>query len=323
MSETAVIENTEVTTTTEVNEPVNKATTDAAPVADKTVAEKPVAEKAAEPDSWIPPDWRERMAGALPETATPEEKTEHGKLINRLKRLNSPSDLAKAIREQDKLISSGQLKKALPKDAKPEQVAEWRKENGIPEAPDKYDLGVPKDIELNELDNQMLAGWAAKAHATNATPEQVKAGVAAYFETRAAIAAQMEESNTAAKSETTEALRAEWGPDYKSNVDGVLSWMNSQDSAATEALLSARTADGVQLLNRPEVMRMLAAHARELGYVGATVVPNGADLGASIDTELADLRSQMGTPAWEKNAKGQARFLQLTEAKNRIGARNG
>jgi hypothetical protein len=263
------------------------------------------------------------MAGDLPETATADEKAEHAKLLTRLKRLNSPGDVAKAIREQDKLISSGTLKRALPKDAKPEDVAKWREENGIPAAPDKYDLGVPKDIELNELDNKMLAGFATRAHASNMTPDQVKAVTASFFETRLAVAEQMQAANETAKEATSEQLREEWGPDYKSNVDGVTSWLKSQESAVFDAFVNARTADGVQLLNHPEVMRALAKHSRELGYVGATVVPAGGDLGKTIDDEIASIEKTMfdehgqKSKAYWNSDKAQARYSELLEAKAR------
>lgn len=266
--------------------------------------------------------WREDMAGVLPDDATEDQKADHTKLLKRLQRFNTPADAAKALREQDKLISSGQLKRALTKDAKPEQIAEWRKENGIPESADKYDLGVPADIELSEFDNKMLTGFAARAHAANMTPEQAKAATAAFFETREAIAESVQKADAEALAETTETLRAEWGADFRANFDGINSWLINQDSQAVEALKSARLANGVSLLNNVEVRRMLAAHARELGYVGSTVVPSGGDLGASIETELADLKKQMGTADWEKNSKGQARYMQLVEAQSRMNKRN-
>jgi hypothetical protein len=274
----------------------------------------------APPSKWSD-TWREDMAGTLADTATPEEKVEHDKLVKRLSRLNSPADVARAVREADKLISSGTLKKALGKTPTEAEIAAYRKDHGIPEAPEKYDLGVPINTVLSDLDAEMLADWAKKAHGANAAPEVVRAGTAAYLEMRDRVGQQIEERNALAKSETTEELRAEWGADYKANVDGVSSLLKNSPSAAVNDLLSAVTADGVQLLNNPDVVRWLAGHARELGYVGATVVPTGGDIGKSIDSELDDLRKQMGTPEWEKNTKGQARFMQLFEAQKRMNAR--
>lgn len=262
------------------------------------------------------------MAGILPETASQEEKNEHEKLLTRLKRFNTPADAAKALREHDKLLSSGQLKKGLPKNATEAQIAEWRKDNGVPETPDKYDLGLPKDADLNDNDVNMLAEWAAQAHAANATPEMVKAGAGAYLKMRQAVVAQMQEANSAAKKATEDELRAEWGQDYRTNVDGLGSLLTHMGSEAMAALVGARTEDGVQLLNNPAVSRALAGHARTLGFVGATVVPAGGDIGKGIDDELASLpkaylENGEKNPAYWGSDRVQARKAELLEAKGR------
>ena len=264
------------------------------------------------------------MAGTLPETATPDEKAEHSKMLNRLKRLNTPADVAKAIREQDKLISSGELKRALPKNPTPAQIAEFRRSHGIPETPDKYGVEAPAGVELNELDKKTLEAWAAKAHATNATPEQVKAGVDAYFEARQAIADQTAEANAAAKRNAIEELRAEWGTDYVANTNGTNSMIGQWDTDAREALMAATLPDGTQVMNNPAIVRALAAQARQLGYTGATVLPAGADLGKTVDDEIASIEKSMfnedGTksPAYWQSQKAQDRYMELLETQKRI-----
>ena len=262
------------------------------------------------------------MAGALPDDATEDQKTEHTKLLARLKRLNTPADVAKAIREQDKLISSGELKRALPKNATDAQIAEFRKSNGIPEKADGYAIEPPAGVELNDLDKQMLAGVTAKMHAEHATPAQVKAGVAAYFDVRAKIAEQMQEANATAKRDGIEALRAEWGQDYLSNTQGLGSMLNQFDSEARSAIENARTPEGVQLLNIPSVVRALAGHARELGYVGATVVPSGGDTAKSRADRLGELRKMMGdeNSAYRRGPQAdklQKEYRDLTAAQER------
>lgn len=265
--------------------------------------------------------WRLDMAGSLAETASEEEKAEHTKLLKRLERFNTPADAARALREQDKLIASGAHKKPLAKNATPEQIAKWREENGIPDAPDKYDLGV-KTEELAPMSAKFLSLMAQQAHAANASPDVVKAIAAAVPQFEQAMAQEVEVKNEEAKRETIEELRSEWGPDYRANMDGLLSWLNSRDSAASEALINARV-DGVQLLNIPAVTRALAAHARELGFVGATVVPSGGDLGKSIEDEIATIEKSMfnenGTknPAYWNSDKQIERYSQLLETKKR------
>lgn len=261
------------------------------------------------------------MAGAVAETATAEEKEAHGKLLKKLARYNSPADVAKALRAAEVRISSGELKPTLPKNATEDQVKAWRVENGIPETPDKYDLGLPKEEALNDLDNEMLKDWADRAHKANASPEVVKAGAASYMAMRAKVRDQMLTKDAAQAKETQTELREEWGRDYDDNIDGANSYLKSHDSEVVRNLMDARTADGIRLGNMPGVVAMFAKIARAEGYVGATVVPTGGDLGKTIDAELDELRKQMGTDEWAKNDKGQKRFMELTEAKKRAAAR--
>ena len=264
------------------------------------------------------------MAGALPETATAEEEAEHGKLMNRLKRMTTPADVAKALREHDRMLSRGEVKRALPKDATPEQVAEYRKAHGIPEAADKYDLGLPKDVELTDLDRKMLDGWTAKAHATNATPEQVKAGVEAYMDMRTAVDEQAAEADAKARDATIEELRSEWGVDYRNNTGGVTSMLNQCDSEAREAILAATMPGGVKLVHQAPVMRALAAQARMLGFAGGITLPSGQDAGKTVDDEIAGIEKSMfnedGTknPDYWKNSKAQSRYSELLQAKERL-----
>lgn len=306
--------------------PTEDTTNAPAPAAAPAAAPAPAASPAspAPPASKWSDTWREDMAGALPETATDEDKAEHDKLLKRLRRFNTPADAARALREQDKLISSGALKKALPKNPTAEQLADWRKDHGIPEKADGYDLGLAKDVELNDLDREMLADWAAQAHAVNATPEAVQAGAKAYVAMRAKVAEQIQQRNNEARDESMRVLAQEWGADYKANVAGVNSMLAAAESSAVQSLLDLRTSDGVQAMNNPAIMGWLSEMARTLGYTGHTLTPAGADLGKSITDELEGMKKRMRTEPdeWYRDKKAQERFQQLVESQRRL-ERNG
>lgn len=261
------------------------------------------------------------MAGELPETATDADKEAHGKLLKKLSRYNTPAEVAKALRAAEVRISSGELKAVLPKNATPEQVAEWRKENGIPEAPDKYDLTLPDGMKVEADDQPLVDAFVKDMHGLNATPEMVKGAVTSFMRMRGAQIEKIVQMDADTKAAAEDDLRAEWGEDYRTNVAGIDAMLGQADSSVKEAILRARDPSGAALANNPAVLKWLAAHARELGYVGATVVPAGGDLGKTIDDELGDLKKQMGTDEWAKNAKGQARYMQLIDAKKRLDAR--
>lgn len=320
---TTTVADTTATTTAATAATASSATMTASEAAAASTATTAVtatdSTKAPPANKW-PDNWREEAAGTLSPTASDEEKKEHDKLVKRLQRYNSPADMAKTIREQDKLIPT--LKKPLQKDATPEQVTEWRKENGIPETPDKYDLGLPDGTVLGDADKKIVDAWVQKVHGANASPEIVKAGTAAYLAIRDEMAIELAELNLDAKDNVAATLGAKWGADYKPNIAGVNSMLGQADSAVVEAIMGSRGPDGISLLNKPEVMEWLAGHARELGFVGATVVPSGGDLGATMEKELEGLKQQMNKDldAWRKDTKAQARYQELTNALNRRAA---
>lgn len=283
-------------------------------------APAPASEPAPPPPKW-PDNWRELAVGELPENATDEQKAEHDKAMKLAKRYNSPADLLKAQREAQRKISAGELKAPLPKDATPEQVAEWRKENGIPETPDKYDLGLPQGVVLSDEDQGLVSAWVEKVHGVNALPDVVKAGAAALVELRDKQAAAIQEADVEHSKEVLDTLTAEWGSDYRKNIDGIESLLKSAPKEVADAIKNARGPGGKALINNVGVVTWLAAHARELGYVGGTVVPQGGDLGKSVEDEIAALEKRMAEPEWHKDLKGKARYMQLIDARNRMAAR--
>lgn len=263
------------------------------------------------------------MAGTLPDTASEDEKAEHTKQLARLKRFNSPADVAKAIREQDKLISSGQLKKPLPKNANEAQIKEWRAENGIPESPDKYDLTMPDGLVFGDDDKPVIDTLVKGLHGVNANNEVVKGALKTYADIKASQIEAVQQRNVDAKKALEDELRAEWGEDYRPNVDAVGSMLSNAGNDVANALFTARDANGVSLLHNPALSRWLAGHARELGFVAGTVVPAGGDLGATIDDEISKIEKSMfdengrKSDAYWKSDKVQKRYSELLETKKR------
>ena len=82
------------------------------------------------PTAKWPDDWREQLAAG-----------DEG-LLKQLKRYASPANYAKAGFEAQQRLRAGQAKEPLPENPTPEQITAWRKDNGIPEAPDGYKIEV-------------------------------------------------------------------------------------------------------------------------------------------------------------------------------------
>lgn len=281
------------------------------------VADKPAADPAKPDAGDAKPadDWRVKMAGG-------DEKE-----LKKLSRYASEADVYKAYRELEKKKSSGEFKAALPKDATPEQLTEWRKDNGIPEAPDKYDLQFDNGLVIGEQDKPLIDEFVTKMHGENASPAQVKAAIASYYEILGKQQQALAESDVSFKDEALEGLREEWGGDFKKNLNAVNGLLQSLPEETRLAFETARTADGKLIGNDPAIIKWLAATAYEINPA-ATVMPSSVNNpGAAINDEIASLEKMVGDKGsdyWKgpNAAKNQARYLELLSAKEKIAARS-
>lgn len=215
------------------------------------------------------------------------------KLEKRLARYTSVDSMAEALIAAQNKIASGSLRSVLPSDATPEQLAEWRAENGIPEAPEAYDVALPDGLVIGEEDKPIVDEYLKAAHAANLTPQQVKTNLAWYFEQQEKQIEIQNQSDYNAKESGEEVLREVWGTEAKLNKNLVKGLIASAPGDVPDQILGARLADGTPLGSHPDTLRWLADIARQINPV-ATVVPGaGTNAAQAIETELAGLQEQM------------------------------
>lgn len=259
-----------------------------------------------------PADWRQKYAGEDP------------KILKRLERYGSPKAALDALFAAQAKVSEKGTR--LREGATPDEVAQWRTENGIPDAPDKYELNLPNGLVIGDADREGVADFLKQAHEANMLPSQVNQAVAWYLDKQeqvvAAQAARDEETRMAAEDE----LRAEYGPEYRRNVVIANQLLDSAPEGVKDRILAARGPDGVPLGNDPSMIRWLVGLSRELNPI-ATVVPgSGTNAVQAVENELADLRKMMGdhkSEYWKgpKAANLQARYRDLTTAMQKGAAR--
>lgn len=263
----------------------------------------------------FPDDWRQKLAGG------------DAKELARLERFGSPDDVWKAYRNIETKVSSGQLKSVapLPDNATPEQLAEYRKANGIPETADKYDITLDKGVVIGEADKPMVDEFLKYAHDNNLTPASVKGNLQFYFDLQASQMAKMAEDDSNFKTESILKLKETWGGDYTQNtnrIKGLIDMFPAEDMAN---LLTGKTADGRVIGNDPRVLAFLDRLAREVDPAGA-VVPGASNAPAAIQSEMATLQKMMGdknSEYWQgpKSASNQARYRELIDADQKIKSR--
>lgn len=255
-----------------------------------------------------PDKWRDELAGG-------DEKARQ-----RLERFAAPTDIFKSFRALEQRVSSGDLKANVPfpeKGTAEEQTA-WRKEQGVPETHDKYELKLPEGFVIGEADKPLVDGFLKDMHADNASPAAVNRAVNWFFKNRDTQMKANQEATSKVRQETEDALRGEWGNDYRKN-DDVIDGLLSETLADEE--LRKDIADARKL--NPGLSKWLLGVALQLNPAG-TILPNtGGNTVQAISDEITSLKKMMGdqnSEYWKgpKATANQARYRELTAAKDRL-----
>lgn len=307
-SATAAAPATDTPPATLVNPDTTPPAADATPPpADPPAADAPAGDPpSAAPEGWGA-DWRQKYAG------------EDEKLLKRLERYASPKAVVDALLEAQTKISKGEFAKPLPADATPEQVAAWREANGIPAKADGYFDKLPDGLVLGDEDKKIFGEFAERMHAQNVPPAVMHEVVKWYNEFSEAQMAARADLEVQTRDATAEALREEWGADYKTNLNLAMNLVSSAPSGVKDRLLSARLGDGTPLLNDPAMMNWLVAQARELNPV-VTLVPNSQNPSQGIEAEIQQIETTMRTnrAAYNRDVQMQTRYRQLLEARQKL-----
>jgi hypothetical protein len=265
------------------------------------------------PATW-PTDWRQQMAG--------EDK----KLLERLGRLNSPLDVTKSWIAADKLISSGKLKKALPENPSEQELADWRKEQGIPEKAEDYKIELPDGVVLGAADKPLVDSFTKVAHENGWTEKIVNQAIAWNLAEQDRIAAEKVQRDGDFKRQSEDDLRREWGADFRRNLNAAENLIAGLPGESAKNFLEGRLADGTRIGDNAGVLKWLSSMSMDLNPA-ATLVPAGtSDAGKSVGDEIASIEKMMGDRSsdyWRgSKAEGmQQRYRELLSAREKMQSR--
>lgn len=287
----------------------------APPVTPPAAAAPPATPPAAEPPKPIwPENWRKEMAG-----------TEDEKEISQLGRYATPADVWRKARELEKQFSSGEYRKVnpFPEKGTPEEQNAWRKANGIPEAPDKYEIKLKDGKPLPDADKAQVESFAKLAHSLNMPPAHVNAAVQWMAEQTAQQAQEDAEQDAAEQKTYEDAQRAKWGTEYRRNENLINGLLDKAPQGVKDLLLKSRLADGTLVKNHPGMADFLVALALEINPQG-TVVPNSSgNIGSAVDDEIKKIEGWMSAPKgspdsnkYWKDDKAQSRYRELLDWRN-------
>lgn len=260
---------------------------------------------ASAPANW-PENWRDKFAAG-------DEK-----LMTRLGRFNSPEDVWKSYRALEQKQSSGELKKSLPDNPTPEDLKAYRQDNGIPESFKDYKVNPGDGIVIGESDQPLVDKFLEKMHGKNASEGHVNAALSAYYELIQDQEAAQVEGDKSYRKESEDALRAEWGSEYRANVNSLETLFTDAPDGLKDRLYGARFPDGRLLGDDADALRWMTKIVREINPV-ATVVPSGTNQMQSLTTEMSALEAKQGTKSY--TAEDRARYIALTEVSEKLKAR--
>lgn len=268
----------------------------------KAVADPAKVDPAKVEPKW-PEDWREKYAG------------EDTKKLELLKRYGSPEAALDALIEARNTIAKGIKGTTLKPDATPEEVAEYRKANGIPEKANEYKIELDNGLQIDPNEKDYVNQFLENLHADNTTPEVANKILNSYYQLKAKADAEYEGYKNQKYVENDTALKAEWGKGYQKNLNIVVGYLQNHFGDAGKILADAYDSSGLPLANNAVVLRTLLRNALDHDPIG-TLTPGVGMSGADgIVDELKALETKMkDRNTWFKDEKGQARYRELTAA---------
>lgn len=261
--------------------------------------------------------WRQHLAVG---------STDSEKELKQLERYESPEQIWRKARELERRMSSGEFRTTLRKDATPQEVTQWRKDNGVPEKAEDYKITMPTGKNPPKDDDAFLAAFRKDAHEANYTQAQFDRAVGTFY---GEVARQIEATTEAEKKleqAAEDKLRQEWGSDYRVNKAMAEALLSRAPKGFRDRFMNGYLDDHTPIKASPEAWKWLVQLEREINPA-ATVVPGaGGDLGKTIDAELTQLRTLMadGNSTYWKGPeaeKNQARYRDLLTAQNKMKSR--
>ena len=254
-----------------------------------------------------PDDWRQRLS----------DKDE--KELKQLERYASPAEVWKKARELEKKVSAGELKASVPFPEKgtPEEQTAWRKEMGIPEKPEAYDLTLANGVVIGDEDKPLVDEFLKFAHSKHTPPDAVKATLEWFLgDYREGIQEKAAEAKAQKKQQAEDALRKEWGNDYRPNMTAIDNLLAANVSSNPE--LAQRIKASIEI--EPEFAKLWANIARQINPVTTLTGIDPARMEQSVSDEIAKIETTMRTnrPAYNRDEKMQARYRELLDARERM-----
>lgn len=257
-------------------------------------------------------DWRDEMA-------RDQDGVIDTKYRAQLERFTSPQAVATAHRSLQGRFDRGEFVAKLPDKATADEIAAYRKTNGIPEKPEGYLDNLPKGIEVPESDKRLVTQFVTAMHGQNASPSVVHAALQSYYGLHETVLQEQAQNDERLALEVSDALHNEMGRDWRGNMNAVKGLIDGAPKEA-QAIAQARMPDGTPVMSNPHVLRWLVTLAREINPAAAIIPGSGGDAAKGVDGRIAEIEGIMRKDrrAYDRDEKMQAELRDLYTARERL-----
>lgn len=207
-------------------------------------------------------------------------------------------------------------------DARPEQVAEFRRRLGVPDSHAGYDValpeGLPEPLLPNEAVQANIDAFLQAIHGAGATQEVAATAVDWYYGYLAEGLAQQERQQSEAREAAAAELRREWGGEEAFRRNGELARRAAVALGGGRfgRFLEQTKAGGLALGDHPEFIRAFTAIGQRMAE--DSLLLGEGEVSADAETRLAELTRQIHDAA----AGGdQARVETLSQERETIAER--
>lgn len=206
----------------------------------------------------------------------------------------------------------------ISKNSKPEEIAQYRKQLQIPEAPEGYadaaKVEPPKLFKYEGDDaKKTIDGFYAIAHEQHMTPGQVKAVMTWFNNHMDGFLEGQGKQYEAASNNAQASLKKLWGNDYQKNFDAGKRFVQQGEDQAFAKWLDETVVGGMPLSEHPQMIQWAAQRGLLMGEQNLVLLTSeerktGDDDHARLTKEAWDARGKGDMDTYRSKMDERARL---------------
>lgn len=226
-------------------------------------------------------------------------------------RFTTKADLVRANLDQRKQLSSAIIRPG--KDAKPEDVATYRKAMGIPETPDAYKFPTAEGEVLTDAIKAERAEWSKEFHTAGISQAQADQILTKYAARAAAERQAIVDADKRNAASQDEALKTAWAGDYDKNkilANRAFADLAQRSGVSVDELKQIETKAGRFLFDDARMLKIFASIGREMGEGNLGPVVSGEQRD-QMQGQLRTVREQITSAKAMRDSTEANRLYQV------------